>query len=285
MTGLLNALVCQDLVLRRSADHPVTMRSTARDEGPNSVLGRALSLVCSFGPHDRELSLSELSRRTDIAKATVHRLINELAEWGIVERTDKGVQLGMRLFELGQLAPRQRGLHEAALPYLRDLWEATHETVHLTVLEGREVVFVEKLLGRGGPPMASRVGGRFPAHCTAGGKALLAFSRPEVLIEVLSAVREGELERITSRTIVMPGMLRRELAAIKRRGVAFEHEESAKGVTCVACPVLGSDGFAVGAVSIGGLITRMDPQRLAPAVRTAALSLSRLMGTPSLSRF
>jgi DNA-binding IclR family transcriptional regulator len=247
------------------------VRSTQRDDGPNSVLGRAFTLLSTFRPQDAELSLAELSRRTGIAKPTVHRLVVELDEWGIVERTPRGVRLGMRLFELGQLAPRQRGLREAALPFLNDLYEATHETVHLGVLDGIEVVYVEKLAGRGGPPLPSRIGGRMPTYCTGVGKALLAFSPPGTL----RAVVEAGLTHRTPHTIVMPGLLEREIEAVRAHGVAFEYEESTAGIVCAACPVLGADGHALAAISISGWVTALDPTRVAPAIRTAALALSR----------
>jgi DNA-binding IclR family transcriptional regulator len=250
------------------------MRSIQRDGAPNSVLGRAFSLLTSFGPQDAELSLGELSRRTAIPKPTVHRLVAELDAWGIVERTPRGVRLGMRLFELGLLAPRQRGLREAARPYLDDLYQATHETVHLAVLDGVDVLYVDKLPGRSGPPLPSVVGGRMPAYCTGVGKAMLAYSPPAVLHAVVAA----GLKRRTPHTIVMPGLLEREIETVRRRGVAFEREESTAGIACAACPVLDADGSALAAISITGWTTALDLARVAPAVRTAALGLSRQLG-------
>jgi IclR family acetate operon transcriptional repressor len=204
----------------------------------------------------------------------VHRLLAELTGWDVVERTPTGIRLGMRLFELGQLVPRQRGLLEAAAPFLADLFEATHETVHLAVPDGAEVVYVQKLDGRRGPKVSSRVGGRMPAHCTGVGKALLAFGTAERLETVLDA----GLSRLTPRTIIAPGLLLAELAAIRERGVALEREESSVGITCVAAPVFDADGTAIAAISITGWINRLDPDRLAPAVRTAALGVSRVLG-------
>jgi IclR family acetate operon transcriptional repressor len=250
------------------------MRSTQRDGPQNSVLGRALTLLHAFTPGDAALSLAELSRRTGIPKATVHRLVGELARWGVIEQSGSGVHLGMRLFELGQLAPRQRSLREAALPYLNDLHEATHETVHLAVLEGvegLEVVYLEKLKGKGGPPLPSRVGGRMPSYCTAVGKALLAFSAPSTVEAVVAA----GLVRLTPYTIVLPALLQRELSDIRRSGVSYEREESTPGVVCVACPILGPDGRGVAAVSIAGWSNRLDTGRVASAVRTASLAISR----------
>lgn len=244
-----------------------------RGPEPNSVLGRTMALLTAFRPTDTELTLTELTRRTGIPKATAHRLLAELATWNVVERTPGGHRLGMGLFELGQLAPLQRGLREAAAPFLADLFEATHETVHLAVPDGIEVVYVQKLPGRRGPQIASRVGGRMPAYCTGVGKAMLAFGPPARLAEVLAA----GLHRRTPRTVIAPGLLEKELARIRANGVAEEHEESTVGIACVAAPVLASDGQAVAAISITGWANRMDAGRLAPAVRTAALGLSRVL--------
>jgi DNA-binding IclR family transcriptional regulator len=236
-----------------------------------------MTLVTGFRPDDVELSLAELVRRTGLPKSTALRLLTELAEWDLVERTPGGFRLGMRLFELGSLVPRQRGLREAAAPFLADLFEATHETVHLAILDGTEVMYVQKLDSRSGPKVPSRVGGRLPAHCTGVGKALLAFSPPATLDAVLAT----GLDRRAPRTVVAPGLLRQELAEIRRRGVALEHEESTVGITCVAAPVLDSGDVAVAAVSITGWVNRLEPIRFAPAVRTAALGISRtLRGTP-----
>lgn len=247
-------------------------------ELPNSVLGRTFTLLTAFRPGDAVLALAELSRRTGIPKPTAHRLLGELAGWDVVERVPEGWRLGMRLFELGQLAPAQRGLVEAAAPFLADLFEATRETVHLAVPDGTEVVYLHKLAGAHGPDVPSRVGGRMPMYCTGVGKAVLAFSaRP-----VLDAVLAGGLARRTPRTVVAPGLLIRELAAVRERGTAVEHEESTVGIACVAAPVLGGDGTALAAVSITGWAHRMDTSRLAPAVLTAALGLARaLRGAPA----
>jgi DNA-binding IclR family transcriptional regulator len=233
-----------------------------------------MTLLTAFRSGEAELTLAELCRRTGIPKPTAHRLLTELATWNVVERTPSGLRLGMGLFELGQLAPRQRGLREAATPFLADLFEATHETVHLAVLEGLDVVYVQKLVARRGPRLPSQVGGRMPAYCTGVGKALLAFAPPELLAEVVA----GGLVRRTPRTIIAPGLLEQELARIRANCVAEEHEESTVGIACVAAPVFAGDRRAVAAISITGWANRLDTGRLVPAVRTAALGLSRTLG-------
>jgi IclR family acetate operon transcriptional repressor len=249
------------------------MRSAEWNGGPNTVLGRAFALLTAFRPGEVELSLAELARRTGLARSTAHRLLAELARFDAVERVDGRVRLGMRLFELGSLVPRQLGLREAATPFLADLFEATRETVHLAIPDGVEVVYVQKLDSTGAPAVPSRVGGRMPAHCTGIGKAMLAFGPPDRLEAVLAA----GLRRRTPRTVIAPGRLAQDLAVVRDRGFAVEHEESTVGITCVAAPVLDPAGVAVAAVSITGWVGRMDAARLAPAVRTAALGISRAL--------
>lgn len=244
--------------------------SSDSSDPSDSVLGRAVAIVSAFNSDDESVKLSELARRTGLPKATVHRFLQQLCGFNLIERTPTGYQLGMRLFELGMRQPVSRDLR-AALPILGDLRDATHQTVHLAVLDEADVLYVEKLVGHDGPPLASRVGGKLPAHCTAVGKALLAFGPKDVAASVLL----GPLLRRTPRTIVLPGPLSQELAKIRREGVAYEYEESSLGVVCAACPIMGADGVAIAAISVAGWVHTLDPLRYAPAVRTAALAVSR----------
>ncbi|WP_409464442.1 IclR family transcriptional regulator [Amycolatopsis sp. GA6-003] len=246
------------------------MRTTGRN-GDGLVTARVAAVLEAFRPGDDALGVSELARRTGLAKTTVHRLAGHLADTGLLERDGTSVRLGLRLFEIGQLAVRRRGLVEAARPYLADLREATRNTVHLAVLEGTEVVYLDVLRGPDAPDLPSRTGGRFPAHATGVGKAILSRSPDDVVTRVIDA----GLPRVSSRTITAPGLLRRQLARIREDGIAFEREESGVGVVCAASPLVDANGLAVAAVSISGWATRMRTERVAPAVRTVALALSR----------
>ena len=251
------------------------MRTTERDGGP-SVLARAAAVLDAFGADTPELGVSELARRSGLAKSTAHRMAGELVRLGWLEQTGAKVRLGLRLFELGQLVPRQRALKDAALPFMEDLREATSSNVHLAVLEGIEVVYVEILRVRDSQPLPSRVGGRLPAHATGVGKAILAFSPSDVV----RARVEAGLPRRTAYTVIMPGALMRELATIRETGISYDRQESAMGVVCAAAPVFGADGRVLGSLSVTGRAERLDTERMAPAVRTAALALSRQLGAP-----
>jgi DNA-binding IclR family transcriptional regulator len=238
---------------------------------PKSVLASGLLLLSAFGATDVELTLAQLSARTGLPKPTAHRLVAQLVAWGGLERTEHGYRLGMKLFVLGQRVPRQRSLREAALPYLEDLYEATHENIHLTVFDSTDTLFLEKVTGRRSMPIVSRVGGRLPAHCTASGKVFLALGPPTYLRQVI----DTGLPRLTPRTIILPGLLRQDLDRTVERGYGINREESETGVVAVAAPVHDRNRRVIAAVSIAGSAHRLDLERLAPAVRTAALALSR----------
>ncbi|GAB2985295.1 IclR family transcriptional regulator [Amycolatopsis acidiphila] len=258
------------------------MRSTQRHDGNGtsaapSVLDRVLAILGAFDGESRPLGTSELARRTGLAKSTVHRLVCALVTHGLLERHGDGVVLGLRLFELAERVPRQHDLREAALPYMADLRAATRQTVHLAVLDGTEVVYVEILRSRDAPPLPSRVGGRLPAHATGVGKAILAFSPSETV----EAVIRGGLPRLSERTIAGPGLLQRELRAVRGNGIAYDHEESRAGLVCAASPITAADGTIAGALSVSGWVGRLNVRRIAPAVRTAALALSRDLGAPT----
>ena len=240
------------------------------ERSDRSVLARAFRVLGAFGPGRYEMTLAELTEATGLPRATVHRLASQLATEGALAATRRGWRVGIRLFELGQLVPTQQRLREVALPYLSDLYEATHGTVHLAVLDGGEVLYVEILSGHRKVASPSRRGGRMPAHCTAVGKALLAFSGVDV------AAEGPPLERRTTKTITDREVLVRTLHDVRRTAVAYDGEEARLGLACAASPVLDRKGLAVAAISVS-LATGDDltPRQVAPAVRTAALALSR----------
>ena len=253
------------------------MRSTERNEPPVSLLARAAAIVGAFDDRDPVLSLAELSRRTGLPKSSVHRIVAELVALRVLERQDagpsgEGYRLGMWLFERGELVPAHRTLSEAALPIMEDLREVTRQRIPLAVLEGVDVVYVE-ILGSSGADVASRTGGRFPAHATGVGKAILAYS-PAATVR---ARIDAGLPRPTPRTITTPGGLTRELRKIRSVGMAMDLEESHVGVSCVAAPVFGADRKVRAGLSVTGPTKAVDPGTLGPAVRTAAFTLSRVL--------
>ncbi|MDF5754576.1 IclR family transcriptional regulator [Spongiactinospora sp. TRM90649] len=246
----------------------------------DTVLGKAVTILRAFRADDQAVSLAELVRRTGLHKATVHRLSRDLVANRLLDRADGGYRLSGGLFELGMLASLERSLLEVAMPFLQDLYERTHETIHLGVREGRDVVYVAKIGGHRQARAPSRPGGRMPLHCTAIGKVLLAYADDGLRHDVLT----GPLERRTPHTVVAPGALRRQLQRVAETGVAFEHEESALGLLCVAAPVLGRDDETLAAISVAGPTGRFRPESHVPTVRATAAALAATLTRRSMLR-
>jgi DNA-binding IclR family transcriptional regulator len=237
-----------------------------------SVASRLLAVLGCFDVERPELSLTGIAELTGLPLSTARRLILELVDWGGLERLANGqYRVGIRLWQIGSTAPRQRDLREAALPYMHDLYEATQENVQLVVLDGTEALCLEKISGAASVDTLTEVGGRLPLHATSVGKVLLAYSPPALLRAV---VAKG-LARVTPRTIVAPGRLANGLAEIRRTGIAFAYEEMTVGVISVAAPISQAGDHPLAAL---GIVARADAKldRLAPALRTATLSLSRV---------
>ena len=210
--------------------------------------------TASSGPStasDSALTLHELTERTGLPKSTVHRMVDQLVTIGWIERDVAGYRIGMRLFEIGGLASRRSRLSDLAYPHLHALSVATGLAVQMAILDGTDVVYLERIPMRG-LRLPTRQGGRQPAYCTALGKAMLAFD-PDAASEALAE----ELPERTSRTLTAPRDLEIELERIAETGLAFDHQESYEGLACVAAPLRGS-GRAIGAVSVTGPVARID---------------------------
>lgn len=234
-------------------------------------VGKALAILDAFDGAAALVGVSEIARRSGLPKSTAYRLLASLEEQGYIER--KGVRycLGRRLFELGNQVSwcRPRSLRDAALPFMCDLYTLTRKTVHLAVLEGTDVLYIEKLQGHDQPNVPTRVGGRVSARTTALGKALLAHSTPEL---VEAALKHAPSPR-TQYSIVLPNVFVDELAEVRRAGWAFDREEVRLGLTCVAAPIL-KRGCAVGAVSITGASHEFDPTTFARRVHGTAAAIA-----------
>jgi IclR family transcriptional regulator, KDG regulon repressor len=244
------------------------------------ALERAAAILGAFTAEEPELRLSDLAERLGLHKATTHRFLVNLEHLGFVERAPRSgkYRLGWRLFELGGLVSQRLDLWDEALPFLEGLVRDTGETGHLAVLEGGQVVYIERVETRRALrlPAAARRG--HPAHATNLGKVLLAYASPEVVDEILLA---GELPAFTPNTITNLDQLRIELVSIKERGYSVDNEEYDEGLRCIGAPVRDSSGRVVAAIGIGGPVTRITPARiedLARVVIAAAHGLSLRLG-------
>jgi DNA-binding IclR family transcriptional regulator len=239
----------------------------------SSVTSKVLALLDAFTPATPELTLSDLARRAGVSLPTAHRRAQELVEWGALERGPDGrFRIGLRLWEVASLAPRGLGLREAALPFLEDLYEVSHENVQFAVREGAELVFVERIAGRTAVPVLTRVGGRFAMHATGVGLVLLAYAPVEVQEEVLCA----PLRPYSPKTVTDPVRLREILADVRRNGYAVSDGQVTTDALSVAAPVRRGDEV-VAAVSLVVRADSAQPSALAPLVQAAARGISRAL--------
>jgi DNA-binding IclR family transcriptional regulator len=240
-----------------------------------SAPDRLLAVLAAFDHEHSALSLTDISRRAGLTLTTAHRLVGALTDWGALERDELGVyHVGLRLWEVAALAPRGLALRQIALPYLEDLYETTHENVQLAVRDGGDVVYTEWISGRSAVGVHIRVGARWPLHATGVGLALLAHCSPELQEEYCA----GPLASFTPYTITEPERLRRVLAEVRRTGVAVSSRQVTDDALSVAAPVRGPGGAVAAAVSV--VVPQADAQVpvLVPAVRLAALGISRALG-------
>ena len=244
----------------------MTSMSPVEPTTPSALIDRVSLVLDTFDGPGR-LTLAQVVRRTGLPRSSAHRMLDRLVQLRWLRRNGRDYELGMRLVELGSLAVHQDRLHKAAAPLLHELHRATGLVVHLAVLHGTDVVYLEKIGDRMAAAIPTRVGGRQPVHCAAVGKAILAYGDHPENVDLAA--------RMTRFSITSPAQLATELAKVRAHGVAFDREESLAGFGCVAAPI-GGPGEAVAAVSVCGPMNRMMfDQRLAAPLRMTAMGIWR----------
>ena len=244
---------------------------------------RALILLKTFLDCDEELSVTAISQKTNLDISTTFRLLVTLQSKGFIHYNNATgkYRLGVTCLELGSKFIKNNDIRKVALKQMEALRNEFGETVHLTILDGNEVVYLEKLSGL--HPigfMSSHVGGRAPAYCTGVGKALLAYLPEEEIYKRFGGVK---LIKYTQNTIIDIKLLIEELAKVREQGFSFDNEEHEIGVKCVAVPIFDHNGV-VAAMSISGPVERMNshinqyPGGLIEKLKEAARSVSLQIG-------
>ncbi|WP_236792267.1 IclR family transcriptional regulator [Amycolatopsis sp. GM8] len=218
---------------RENGTGPVEVSAGA---GLDSSAGKALALLDAFRDGGAVVGVSDLADRAGMAKSTAHRLLVVLIERGYVRRVNGKYALSSWVFELGNQVPiaRTNGLRDRAIPYMTELFARTRTTVHLAVLRGTDILYVDKLYGHDSVHAATTIGARRPAHATGLGKAMLAFASNEDLHRNLSV----RYRRFTAYTVATPGNMAQILRRVREEGCATDHEESFLGISCLAAPIL-----------------------------------------------
>jgi DNA-binding IclR family transcriptional regulator len=243
--------------------------------GADTTVVDKVRLVLETLAANGAMGLTALSREAGLAKTTVHRLGNELVEWGLVSRVDGKYALGQRLAELGQLVPTRNSLRELGQPFAVDLFTAFRQPVAVSVLQGLDVRCIAKVSGSADERKGwMGVGTRAPAHCTAAGKAILAFSP----LEVFNALVARPLPSVTPYTVCAPGQLARQLREVRRNGYSLMRQEIRLGHMAVGVPIIDRRGHVAGALTIE-LPPRGDQVvEIASAMKVQAVRLAARLG-------
>lgn len=242
-----------------------------------SVL-RALDVLEYLARQGGAGRVSDIAKALRCSKNTAFRLLKTLQQRGFVSQMDDAsYELTFKLLNLGECVLRNTDLHSVARPHLEALNRQFGETVSLGVLEGEEIVYLDRVLGTRPYHTSYAVGARTTAHSTALGKAILAFSAAPVVDRVVKA----GLRPRTEYTITDPERLRADLRATAARGYAYDNQESVFGIRCIAGPVFDRRGDVVAAISVSALAARVTDEyakTLARRVTAAAAALSIRLG-------
>lgn len=263
---------------------PEPGRAANRDQGGVQSLVRAFSILERIAESPEGLSMSELSRAVGLHTSTAFHLVKTMVSLGYARQdpSTKRYYLGRMVFSLAASARSELDLLAIATPILEELAQRSHETTHMAIFSGGEVMIVAKVAGSGAFELRERHGGVRPGHATALGKVLLAACNRDQLERYL---RTHGLAALTNRTITDAGRLHRELDIVRSAGIAFDDCEFDAEVRCLAVPVHDFTGAVAAAVGLSGPVWRVTLQSLEDMqdlAKEAAVKLSKELGARQL---
>lgn len=246
----------------------------ARSSGGQSSLSRAVALLEAFDPGTRDLSASQIAARAGLPLSTAHRIIGELVSLGLLERlADRRYRMGLRMWELAVRTPGALGIREIALETLRSTHARIGQNLQLGVLQGSQVLYLERLSAPTAAVNFVVVGGRVPFHATSSGLVLVAHVGS---VEQQKALVTS-LPKYANAPRPAPEVMLRELAEIRRKGFAITRGYVDAAATAIAVPIKGATGKAVAAISA---IVPTDDTReelVLPVLHAAAASITNAL--------
>jgi DNA-binding IclR family transcriptional regulator len=235
------------------------MSDAATSQSHIQSIQRAADILRCFTEAEPELGVMEISRRLELHKSTVSRILSTLEHEGLVSQNPQTgkYRLGLGLISMAGVALGRLDVRGAAQPYLNRLVEVTQETINVTVLDGTECVNVERVASPRPIRYVGWIGRRTPLHCTAAGKAILAFTPPEQR----EALIQLPLPRYTEHTITDKAVLEEALAQVCRDGYATAQEDFEEGFSAIAAPILNHRHEVVGTIAISGPTYRLSSEQ------------------------
>jgi IclR family pca regulon transcriptional regulator len=263
----------------------LTVPDSTRRTTWSQSLERGLAILSTFGSDRSTIGVSELSRELGLSRSTTHRYIATLTSLGYLQQDaeTKRYRLGPRVLDLGFAAINSMDIREISVPHLQALSDATGFTVNLAILDGPDVVYIERCrTSRSGQRQIDlnlHVGSRLPAYCTGLGKALLAFLPEQRFEEILD---QADLVARGPNTITDRAALRAEMERVRTTGLAVNNEELAYGLRSIAAPIRSTSGDVVAALNLAvhRSMVSMDDliERYGPTVKRTADAISAEIG-------
>lgn len=250
-----------------------------KEEYRSSTIQRALDILNLFKDQP-SLSFVDLQKKLGFNKTTLYRVLSTLQDNKYLKRDEGGKYgLGINLFILGNRISKEYHLINVSTPFMQDLSQSLDLTLHLGILEGTNVILIQKVEPHRSIKMICHIGGYLPAHCTSLGKTLLAFSSKEAVQKVIGT--QG-LQRFTPHTICTTESLLAELESIRSRGYALDNAEHEKNIRCVAVPILNDSGRIESALGAAGTIMDLPDEesirKTADTLKAARDKISGEMG-------
>jgi IclR family acetate operon transcriptional repressor len=267
-------------VIRRKAAEPRSEHDAEPRDGGVQSVDRALQIIETLAEDDEGYRLSDLAVRTGLSTSTAHRLLTTLEKRRFVQfdPTCSKWHVGAQSFAVGATFTRRRNVVAQAVPYLRRLRDRTRETANLAVVDDEAIMVLTRVESREIMRSLTKVGGRVAMVASGVGKAVLATYSDA---EVGAIIRHHGMPRLTEKSIVRPGDLFKDLAAIRRQGYAVDDEEACMGLRCIAAVVYNDCSEPLAAISVSGMTSRVSDDRLPDlgrAVREVAAELTAALG-------
>ncbi len=249
-------------------------------ENKVQTIDRTLDIIELLATAKEGLGVTEIGQSIGLHKSTVYRLLTALSERGYIEKDSKSstYKLGLKFIEISGLFLKKLELKTEALPSMRRLAEIIGQPVHLAILEGTDVIYIEKVELVNSIRMYSQIGRRAPVHCSAIGKILLAGLNTERLQEVLENIK---FKKYTPNTILSKEGLKREVQRVSAQGWAVDNEEHEPDIRCIAAPIFDYTNKIIAAVSVSGESRIINPKsdlETARYVIETAANISKRMG-------
>lgn len=223
-------------------------------------IDRAVSILKCFSKQRKEMKLSEIADELSLNKSTVHGIISTLKYNGFIDQDEETQKYRLRLYlmKLGDTVASSIDIRDIAHPIIKEVSQQLNETVHLSKLDGDELIYLDKVESNQSMRIFTTIGSRMPAYCTGMGKAMLAYIDDEKINNLLS----DALKPMTEYTITDKNELLKRLADIREKGYAMDNEENSIGLRCIAAPIFDHKGNAKYAISVSGPTVRMTDKRM-----------------------